>query len=903
MNIYYFSSTHWDREWYETFQSFRERLVQVVADLCDYLEENDEFGTFHFDGQTIVLEDVAEVRPDLSDRLARLIQSGRVLVGPWYVMPDEFLVSGEAIIRNLLRGFSIARSYGVEPWRFGYIPDIFGHIAHMPQIFNGFGIDMALLGRGTNESTTQPFFRWQAPDGSSCVCVKLNDTHGYGDFNLSTFGVSNELMQESEFKQKAFDYIESLRKKAGTQPVVLMDGIDHAPLHEHTPQYIAWMQELYPQATFHHTDLREIRDTIHEASLQTISGELIEPARDAGGFLHLITNTLSSRHELKQKNDENQTALERVIEPICALQSHADQKTTIPYLDLAWKYTLQNHPHDSICGCSIDRVHQDMMYRFHQVEDLIDIVRRHHIRQDTRSAHNRYLSAFTADTNVDDPGLYVLRVWNPLPYERVLTRNWTIEVPAHSLGTFSEPFGYQEKPAFLLRDEADNIIPYRLVDVQLNQRVRTYDRTEEQRTVMTVTCSVRLRAMGWTSVRIERSDRPVRYLSGLLIAGTTAENETTRVEFDSSGALILHDKLRNRVYRNVLCLSSDPEIGDGWFHASPVGAQVRYSQGGAVSVVCNAPDRVVFLVDSSLTVPGQLNWTGTLNEQFGSIVPDQEQVVVPVRWFISLNREQNGVGISLEIDNRAADHCIRWNIPTGHRGPYRAFQTFGFVERPAGRYVVDGSETWKELEPQEKNFSGILERSDPDSSFALLARSGVHEVAVMDDETGTVRCTLLRSFRRTPFTNGEHDGLAYGRHRYEFEIVFSDGSGNNEKDTADLFRAWQSLSTDPVVYTGTRYDGLNERSELQIRGPDICYSTLKPTAGQADQACVLRLFNAAAQPRTATCTFARSVVSCVPCRLDETPISGNNLEESAHTVSLEIEGNRIASFLIQFKTD
>ena len=112
LNIHVISHTHWDREWYLTHEQFRFRLVALVDRLLDLLDADPDYKHFHLDGQTIVLEDYLEVRPDQRERLRRRIGSGRLLVGPWYVMPDMFLVSGEALVRNLALGHRIAESFG-----------------------------------------------------------------------------------------------------------------------------------------------------------------------------------------------------------------------------------------------------------------------------------------------------------------------------------------------------------------------------------------------------------------------------------------------------------------------------------------------------------------------------------------------------------------------------------------------------------------------------------------------------------------------------------------------------------------------------------------------------------------------------------------------------------------------
>src|SRR3989441_12550139 len=147
LNIIIVPHTHWDREWYQTFQQFRLRLVHAIDKLLDILDRDPRFSNFMLDGQTIVLDDYLEVRPEQEERLKKHTRAGRIQVGPWYLQPDEFLVSGESLIRNLQIGLQRAADFG-EPMRVGYVPDCFGHIAQLPQILRGFGIDNAVFWRG-----------------------------------------------------------------------------------------------------------------------------------------------------------------------------------------------------------------------------------------------------------------------------------------------------------------------------------------------------------------------------------------------------------------------------------------------------------------------------------------------------------------------------------------------------------------------------------------------------------------------------------------------------------------------------------------------------------------------------------------------------------------------------------
>src|SRR5574341_2169805 len=214
------SHTHWDREWYLSFEQFRAMLVRMVDDLLDLLARDPEYKCFTLDGQTIVLEDYLAIKPERAEEIRRLVAQGRLLIGPWYILPDEFLVSGEATIRNLLFGRRISQQFGTE-MKVGYIPDSFGHIAMMPAILKGFDIDNAVLYRGFGgepEQTTSEYW-WQAPDGTRSLMIHLF-RHGYsaGYFHQET---PEQVLQR-------FDEIKNeLDVRATTSQRLLMNGGDH----------------------------------------------------------------------------------------------------------------------------------------------------------------------------------------------------------------------------------------------------------------------------------------------------------------------------------------------------------------------------------------------------------------------------------------------------------------------------------------------------------------------------------------------------------------------------------------------------------------------------------------------------------------------------------------------------
>ena len=170
--------THWDREWYLPFQEFRIRLVRLTDKLLDILDTDPEYRSFTFDGQTVVLEDYLAIRPQERDHLKKYVEEGRILVGPWYVLPDEFLVSGEAVVRNLMLGHKISEEFG-RTMKAGYVPDPFGHVSQLPQILMGFGIGNVFFTRGMGDEADEMHseFWWEGADGTKVLAVNQVNTY------------------------------------------------------------------------------------------------------------------------------------------------------------------------------------------------------------------------------------------------------------------------------------------------------------------------------------------------------------------------------------------------------------------------------------------------------------------------------------------------------------------------------------------------------------------------------------------------------------------------------------------------------------------------------------------------------------------------------------------------------
>lgn len=354
LSVYY--HTHWDREWYMPFRAYQVRLAEVVDEILDRLEQG-VLPCFMLDGQTVVLEDYLELRPENRARLKRLVESGQISIGPWYVMPDEFLVGGESLIRNLVRGIRESQAWGCSLFT-GYLPDTFGHSADMPTIFKHCGIDSAVVWRGVNPAKS--LFRWESPNHASVLALHLND--GYFQMMLHDWAAT---------EPQQLDALDALVKKLERVSVpgeraLLPIGGDHlAPVTEHGH---ALLKGRFPNLDETTPEKYLARVNVN-GKLAHIAGELTD---NSGSFL--LPGVYSSRLYLKQANRRLEHLLVHKLEPLLAMaQAWLPQgrfRHPAHELDLAWKTLILNHPHDSICGCSVDEVHRENEVRFDQVEQL-----------------------------------------------------------------------------------------------------------------------------------------------------------------------------------------------------------------------------------------------------------------------------------------------------------------------------------------------------------------------------------------------------------------------------------------------------------------------------------------------------------------------------------------------------
>ena len=353
--------THWDREWYLPFEQFRLRLGAVLDGVLETLERDPSFGSFTLDGQAIVLEDYVDVRPDNEPRLRALLAAGRLEAGPWYVLPDEILVGAESLVRNLLLGRRVCRRFGVEPSTAGYEPDSFGHPAQLPQILAGFGLDTFLFSRGLGDELDDlgVVFRWRAGEAEVTACQFLPHYDNFA--RLTWYGDAAERVEG------IVERFGELLVRADQETILLADGSDHLPIEPDLPDICRGLTERF---------VTEFRIGRYSDFAPPADGLPVHEGELVGSRLqNLLRGVNSARIYLKQANEEAERRL-LSVETIAAL--HALRGAAYPAEDLrlAWRDLLRNHPHDSICGCSCDRVHRDMLVRYEQLEGTIDVVER-----------------------------------------------------------------------------------------------------------------------------------------------------------------------------------------------------------------------------------------------------------------------------------------------------------------------------------------------------------------------------------------------------------------------------------------------------------------------------------------------------------------------------------------------
>jgi hypothetical protein len=891
--------THWDREWYRTHEDFRYRLVDLLDDLLDLLEGDPSFRHFTLDGQTIVLDDYLEVRPQARERIARLVREGRLLIGPWHVLPDEWLVSGEALIRNLRLGLARAAEFG-GAMPVGYVPDQFGHVGQLPQIFAGFGFEGAVLWRGVGDDIDDTTFFWDAPDGTRMFSVHL--VHGYGNaMNLcfDSSALARHIEGEVE-RQMARSKIESL---------LLMNGGDHLRPQPGLPAALAAAVERLDGVTF---DMGTLPGFLARARAEAPAELSVHRGELRSGLrAPLLEGCASSRMRQKRRDFLNDRLLTRYLEPLAAWLDALGGDADVGRIEFAWRVVLENHPHDSICGCSIDAVHEEMEVRFARASEIGGA----HLRHVTRELARR----IAVPTRGFGRGAReAVTVWNP---------NAGGRAQAEGVVELDVPAGARRAPALHLRDTSGRRIPahaefvdagqcyaeYTLaapvvrafldgfppeffgqfaselrlqrtggrfvVDVLMGDDCpASFDLGAEKRAVGAELDAlgdaevlyrvrrlprVRLRFVdelpGWglRSYRVARGRAERGGAPGGLRAERTAdggaviENEAWRVEAAPDGRVRWVDRRTGIATVDAFRLRSEADRGDSYtFDPVPADPAVDRPSRVRMGLTPSSPAEVGIALDLTYRVP-----EGLTADRSGR---SARHVALAVRVGLRLAQGLDRLDVTVDVDNRARDQRLRAHV----RAPFEASRfevesAFEVAERP----IAPAPDAFGSATPAEFPVGATPQRSFAsvgDGVRALtVANRGCAEVEAVPELDGctSLAVTVLRAVgwlsRDDLASRPGHAGPPLetpgaqvpGPHRIELSLrAHPDGDAVR---TAEAHR----FAFTPLLFAGEGPDDapLGDGARLlEVDDPAVVVSAVEPRPESAPN---IRLYNASPDAR------------------------------------------------------
>jgi mannosylglycerate hydrolase len=809
------SHTHWDREWYRPFDAFRERLVRMLDGLLDLLDRDPEYRHFVLDGQTIVLDDYLEVRPERRADIQRLVKAGRLLIGPQYVLPDEFLIGGESWVRNLQIGIRSARQFG-PVMMVGYSPDAFGHIAHLPAILRGFGIDCVVLWRGVGREATTSEFLWRAPDGSEVLVLHL--PLGYG--------IAPRLPAEP---QGLRDLLASLRRQleplATSRYVLLPNGTDHSGPQEALPQILRTANELFDDAEFVHGHypmlIEAVRRDLAGDGLPQFQGEFRSSQR-----AHVLAGVLSARMWIKQRYQQCEDLLARYAEPLVAwthllrLESGEPGKgpSDQALLRRAWKLLLQNAPHDSICGCSIDQVHEEMRPRFDRCQQIAEAV---------LYRSQRYIADLASR-----PGATSVVVFNSEGGLR--TDFCAVRLP------LEDDDARSGKLTTSLVDAAGRKAPLQLLEGGPPSP------TDARGWVVAGFVAPDVPAHGYRAYRVEYGEGR-RKMRG---ARREIANEFFRVTADpADGTLTVTDLRTGAVLGGLNRFVDGGDRGDEYTYCPPNNDDLidRPSRAARIRVTERGPARWTLEVAQTYALPA------ALADSRDARSPQRAGCRIVSR--ASLYPRVARIDIETEVDNRARDHRLRVHFPSGVRtDESHAEQHFGVLRRPLAPPEDDGTslETPVGAYPQ-KSFVDV---SDGQRGLAVANR-GLPEYEALREADGTVtialtllRCvgwlsrTDLRTRRGPAGPSLEVPGAQMlGRWTFHYSLIPHAGGWETSFQEAHRFaRPLKAVRAGPGA-GGLPPDG----SLLEIEPPALVLSSLK--TGEDGHGVVVRVYNMSDVPQ------------------------------------------------------
>jgi alpha-mannosidase len=894
------SNTHWDREWRFPFQRNRKMLVDMIDNVLEILEAEPEYRAFHLDSQSVVVKDYLEVKPHKKDLFTKLVKEKRLFIGPWYILPDEFLVGGENLIRNLLLGHKVCSSHGGVS-KTGYSPFSWGQISQLPQIYKGFGVDVIMFYRGVNSlDAPKAEFIWEGADGTKTLTSRFSTMPRYNfyfyiyrpvvhhesfndieykwerggtPFHMAGTGEKEDYYiinpNDAYYKKNIKPSVDAIIKNQAddftTPNVIWMEGHDSSGPNIKTAQIVRDIKEMMPDINVVHSTLEDyslaLKKSADYSSLPVVKGERRSAQYDNRSG-NMFAYTLSARMDIKVLNFLTEKQIQYYAEPFNSFAGFLGLDINDRYLDIAWEHIIQNSAHDSIGGCSLDEIHEDMIGRYKQAIQIGQAVTDRAIKH---IAGNINLTEFNniKSTNKD---IFISFV-NPTQFTRNEIAELFIDIPKDiDKGGFDVIDSKGEKLKHVVLDTTDDEpVLEQMIDRPMYFSMRRYKALVEIND---------LPALGLKSLKVIPKTQvhlDPRLPKKAVIKEPALENEFIKINFNPDGSMNIENKVNFAVFYNTGYFYDEGEAGHAWVH-TPVDEKIT-SLGGSAYIYSleNNELRQKVLVALTMEVPANL-------EERSKKEPRTEQI--KIRMTVTLTKLSQAPEFDINVENNAEAHRLRIMFPTiGNPSHSYGEGQFDVVKRRTSRPDTAG---WVERPMYDYPMHHFVDIEDDTDGFAILS-DGLKEYEVIPGKQNVLAITLIRAFNYVIQPSSKEDySYKKGSHClgiHNFKLAFYSHSGNYVR--ANVFTqafgfCYKPLSFQSGMTTGTLPA---EFSFLEIENRNLILSCIKK-AEQYKSSYVIRMYNPTFQKVSSRVFFGIPVKKVQLVTLEELVVSDLDLINS-----------------------
>jgi len=864
IQCHFVSNTHWDREWRFSMQRTRYILVSMIDMLLDIFEKEPNFKFFHLDSQTIPIQDYLELRPERETLIKKYVREGRLFIGPWFCLPDEFCVSGESLIRNLLLGHRIALRFG-RVSKTGYSPFSWGQISQMPQIYRGFGINFAAFYRGINTVVApKSEFIWEGADGSEVIGSRLGYRPRYNVWYViqrpvywNERDVNNRLVPwkcghgpfkfvdeihaglDAQYIHPKFMYykenvasqakqaIEEQNNDWGTPHRFWSCGHDSSCPDIREVQMIEdCNNSLDDTASVFHSTFEDFQKGVCESvgsDLPVIQGEMRHYSTKGSPSV-LFGWVLSARMNIKRDNFRTERDLISYSEPLAVFASLLGAPYPESFIDTAYNRLLQNHGHDSIGGCGRDIISEDMLYRTRQVREISSCVLERAMMDITGSID---LSEY------EEENMAVV-VFNPTPFRRTEVISAIIDIPWE-----------WECKSFEILDEdgqkihvqiCDKVVKHFQVvqarnDVANMFRMRRYHIQAEFKNIL---------GMGYRTFLVRPISRSKSDETKSLVTGPRSmENEYIAVKINDNGTVMIQDKRTGYVFEGLGYFRDSSEIGNPWEHHTVAQERIytTLNEKAKVSVVEDGELRASFNV--------VINWALPKGRTKDEKARSKRMKPCTIVNTLTLRQGQPWLEISTKVENNVEDHYLQVSFPTGIETDKVTVQgQFDVLQRSI---EIPDPSLYKEEPQTEQPMNSFVDISNGKIGLALL-NEGLKAYEAHNDIPNTISLTLLRCFplricvtnEMTDYSETDKGSQCLGKQSFRYAIMPHTGSWAKG-------RVWQAAERFNLAFIAAQVGPTKHGTEpltksfLEIEPETIHVSTVKRS--ESDNGWIIRLFN------------------------------------------------------------